>query len=108
MIYELRIYHAVPGKLPALVKRFETITLKMWEKHDIRQVGFWTSVISESNNDLYYILEWQNLAEREQKWNAFMSDPAWVKAKADTEVDGPLSTHITNSILTPTSFSKLK
>jgi hypothetical protein len=108
MLYELRIYHAVPGKLPTLIKRFETTTTKFWDKHGIRQVGFWTSVISESNNDVYYILEWENLAEREQKWNAFMSDPDWAKARAESEEDGVLSTHITNLILAPTSFSKLK
>ena len=108
MLYELRVYHAVPGKLPALVKRFEMITTKFWEKHGIRQVGFWTSVISESNNDLYYMLEWQDLAERQQKWDAFMNDPDWIKAKTETEKDGVLYTHITNRILAPTSFSKLK
>ncbi len=57
MIYELRIYHATPGKLAALHKRFETITLKFWEQYGIRQVGFWTPMIGESNNDLYYIIE---------------------------------------------------
>jgi len=108
MIYELRIYHATPGKLPRLLKRFETITLKFWDKYGIRQVGFWTSVISESNNDLYYLLEWQSLAEREQKWGAFMSDPDWIKARADTETDGPLAASISNLILAPTSFSNMK
>ena len=108
MIYELRIYRCMPGKLAAQVKRFENITLKLWDKHGIRQVGFWTSVISESNNDLYYMLEWQNLAERESKWTAFMSDPEWIAAKAETEKDGAFTTHITNMILTPTSFSKMK
>ncbi len=108
MIYELRIYHATPGKLPALVKRFETTTLKFWAKYGIRQIGFWTSLISESNQDLYYLLEWENLAEREQKWNAFMSDPEWSAARAATEPDGPLTSHISNRILTPTSFSNLK
>ena len=108
MLYELRIYHAAPGKLQAQIKRFENITLKLWEKHGIRQVGFWTSMISASNNDIYYILEWENLAEREQRWTAFMEDPEWILAKAETEKDGPLTTHITNMILAPTSFSKLK
>ncbi|MBI5031331.1 MAG: NIPSNAP family protein [Chloroflexi bacterium] len=108
MIYELRIYHASPGKLPALIKRFDTITLKMWEKHGIRQVGFWTAYIGGSNNDLYYLLEWEDLRERQQKWDAFMSDPEWINARAETEVGGPLYTHITNTILKPTSFSNLK
>lgn len=107
MIYELRIYHAAPGKLSALIKRFETITLKLWEKHGIKQVGFWTVAVGENNQDLYYMLEWENLAAR-ARWDAFMSDPEWIKAKAETVKDGELYTHITNMILTPTSFSKMK
>jgi hypothetical protein len=65
-------------------------------------------VIGDSNNDLYYMLEWQNLAEREQKWSAFLNDPDWIKAKAETEADAPFTQHITNLILAPTSFSKMK
>ena len=45
MIYELRIYTCLPGRLPALHKRFESATLKLWDKHGIRPVGFWTTVI---------------------------------------------------------------
>jgi hypothetical protein len=108
MIYELRIYHAYPGKLPALNARFSNHTLKLWERFGIRQVGFWTTAIGESNNDLYYILEWENLAEREQKWNAFATHPDWLATRAETEKDGPLTTHITNLILTPTAYSKMR
>ena len=84
MIYELRIYHCVPGRLPALIKRFDTITLALWKKHGIRQVGFWTALIGESNQELYYMLAWESLAEREKKWNAFMSDPEWISKRADS------------------------
>ena len=108
MIHELRVYHCAPGRLAALNSRFETITLKMWEKHGIRQAGFWTVLIGESNHDLFYLLEWADLAEREQRWNAFQSDPDWHAARAETEKDGPLVTHITNYILTPTSYSKVR
>jgi hypothetical protein len=108
MIHELRIYHAVPGKLPALLKRFDTATLKFWEKHGIRQVGFWTTYVGESSNDLYYMLEWKDLDERQRLWDAFQADPGWLKVKEETEKDGALYTHITNYILKPTSFSKLQ
>ena len=70
MLYELRIYECVPGRLPDLLKRFDTITLKLWEKHGIKQAGFWTTVIGESNQTLYYFVVWESLAEREKKWNA--------------------------------------
>jgi hypothetical protein len=45
MIYEMRIYRCLPGRLPALLKRFDTITLKLWEKHGIKQAGFFTTLI---------------------------------------------------------------
>ena len=108
MVYELRVYHAMPGRLPDLNKRFETITLKIWEKLGIRQVGFWTTLIGESNQILYYMLEWKDLAERERVWGGFMADPEWHKARAETEKNGPLVAHLSNTMLSPTTYSRMK
>jgi NIPSNAP protein len=108
MIYELRVYHCVPGRLPDLLKRFDTITLKLWEKHGIRQAGFWTTLVGESNQDLTYFLQWETLAEREQKFAAFGADPEWLKARAETEKNGAIVASISNSFLAPTSFSSVK
>jgi hypothetical protein len=108
MLYELRTYHCVPGRLPALLKRFETITLTLWEKHGIRQAGFWTVAIGESNQILHYMLQWDSLAERERKWTAFMNDPEWQAKRAETERDGAIVAHLSNSILQPTGFSSVK
>ena len=108
MLYELRIYHAAPGRMPDLNKRFETITLKIWERHGIKQVGFWNVLIGESNADLYYILEWKDLAERERIWNAFTADPEWHQKRAETEKNGPLVNSISNYFLTPTAYSRMK
>ena len=109
MIYELRIYHTLPGRLPDLHARFENHTLKLWQdKFNIRPVAFWTPLIGDNNNDLYYILEWQSLAEREQKWNKFVVDPEWLAIRAETEKNGPLVSHITNMMLSPTAYSRLR
>jgi NIPSNAP len=108
MIYELRIYRCVPGRLPALLKRFETTTLDLWKKHGIRQAGFWTTLVGESNNDLTYMLVWDSLAEREQKWNAFMSDPEWLAKRAESERDGQIIQTLSNQLLAPTAFSAVK
>ena len=108
MLHELRIYHCLPGRLPDLNNRFATVTLKLWDKHGIRPLGFWTVMIGESSAELYYMLEWQDLAERERLWTAFATDPEWLKAKAETEKNGQLITHFTNTILQPTSYSKMK
>jgi hypothetical protein len=108
MIHELRIYRCLPGRLPALLSRFQTATLRLWQKHGIRQAGFWTTVIGESNNDLTYLLAWESLAEREQKWSVFLSDPEWIAARSDSEKDGPIVANVTSSILQPTAFSSVR
>ena len=108
MIYELRIYHCIPGRLPALLNRFETITLKLWERHGIKQAGFWTVGIGDSNQDLYYLLEWESLADREKKWDTFATDPEWLEKRAATEADGQIVASVNNQILMPTRFSSVK
>ena len=109
MIHELRVYHIVPGRMPAILKRFDTVTCRLFEKHGIKQVGFWTVAIGESNYDLVYMLEWESLADRDKKFGAFAADPEWIEARAKSEADGgPIVASITNSILVPTSFSALK
>ena len=108
MIHELRIYTCPPGRLPDLLNRFQTYTLKVWKKHGIRQVGFWTNTIGHSNNELVYLLEWESLADRELRWSAFVSDPEWIEIRALTEKNGPIVANIANSILQPTSFSSIQ
>lgn len=108
MILEMRVYRCVPGRLPALLKRFENVTLSLWERHGIRQAGFFTTVIGASNQELTYFLAWESLAEREQKWTAFMTDPAWVSARADSEKDGQIIDNITSQLLAPTAFSSVR
>jgi len=108
VIHELRVYRCMPGRLPDLNKRFESVTLKLWEKHGFRPVGFWTTVIGESNQDLTYLLEWRDLGERERVWAAFMSDQEWLKARAESEKAGAIVANIASKILAPTAYSRLK
>jgi hypothetical protein len=108
MIHELRIYRCLPGRLPALLKRFETTTLGIWERHGIRQAGFWTVALGEGNGDLYYLLAWDSLAEREAKWGAFVVDPEWIAKRAESERDGLIVAAIDNMILQPTAFSAVR
>ena len=66
MILEMRVYRCLPGRLPALLKRFDTVTLKLWAKHGIKQAGFFTTLIGESNQELTYFLAWE-FARRSRK-----------------------------------------
>ena len=108
MLYELRVYDCCPGRLPALLNRFQNHTTKIWERHGIRQGGFWTTLIGNSNHRLTYFLVWESLAEREQKWAKFQTDPEWNKARAESEKDGPIVANVVSEILTPTAFSSVK
>jgi hypothetical protein len=108
MIYELRVYRCLPNRLPALLKRFNDHTLRIWEKHGIRQAGFWTTLIGESNHELIYMLAWDSMAERETKWTAFQADPDWQAARADSEKDAPILLNVASQFLAPTAFSSVK
>ena len=108
MIHELRIYHCMPNRLPDLLRRFRDVTLGIWERHGIRQAGFWTVAVGSSNQDLYYLLAWESLAERDAKWTAFQRDPEWGEKRAASERDGPIVASIENLILQPTGFSAVR
>ena len=108
MLHELRIYRCLPGRLPALLNRFANSTLPIWQRHGIRQAGFWTTVIGESNLDLHYLLAWESLAERETKWNAFQAVPEWISKRAESDKDGSILANVSSAILQPTAFSSVK
>lgn len=108
MIYELRVYRALPGRLPALLARFNDHTLRIWERLGIRQVGFWTTLVGESASELTYMIAWESLADRQAKWTAFQSDPEWIRVRNESEKDGPINANISNQLLAPTAFSALK
>lgn len=107
MIYEQRIYHAMPGRMPDVLARFKEVTLPLWERYEIRQAGFWTVLVGENNHDLIYMLAWESMAEREQKWTVFSTDPEWLQKRSDSERNGPLISSVSNTFLQPTSFSSV-
>ena len=108
MIYELRIYTAHPGKMAALQARFRDHTLALFEKHGIKNVGYWTNTVGGRSDELWYMLAFEDQGQREKAWAAFIADPNWQKARAESERDGPLVHHITNQIMNPTDFSPLR
>lgn len=107
MIYEMRIYEAIPGKLPALNERFANITMGYFEKYDIKVVGFWTDEIGTSNR-LTYILAFEGAGQRERAWANFRADQERAAAFAETEREGPLVAKVINTIMRPTGYSPMQ
>ena len=108
--FELRTYTAAPGKLEALHKRFREHTNELFKKHGMTMVGYWTPADAPRNKDtLIYILAFPDRDAREKAWKEFRADPDWVKAKAESEKDGPLLAHNPESVfMNPTDYSPIK
>ena len=103
-LYELRIYHAEPGKLEALQKRFRDHTCKLFEKHGMANIAYFVPVENEDNL-LVYLLSYPDKAARDAAWKGFLADPEWKKAAADSETEGKLVGKIEEKFLLPTDFS---
>jgi len=104
MLYELRVYRTVPGKLPAINDSFAKHTIGFFKKHGIGIVGFWNDEIGRSNQ-LTYILAFDSLADREARWTAFQADPGWHQVRAETEASGPIVAQVRNSLMRLTPYS---
>ena len=107
MIHELRVYRCLPNRMPALLKRFESAALRLWDKHGIRQAGLWTTMIGASNKTSPTCWLGNRSPSASENGASFTSDPEWVAARKESEKDGPIVTNVVSSILQPTSFSSL-
>lgn len=105
MIYELRVYTAASGKMGALQARFRDHTCKLFEKHGIKNVAYWTNSIGGRNDELWYILGFNDLAHRGAAWQAFATDPEWREVFKESEKNGTLVSHIENRIINLADFS---
>lgn len=108
-LYELRIYTAAAGKLDALHARFRDHTLRMFEKHGIKSVAYWTGVEEGHRDKLYYVVSYPNQEARtERLMNGIAKDPEFLKAVAESEKEGKLTSAIESIVLTPTNYSPLR
>lgn len=108
-IFELRIYHAAPGKMQALHERFRNVTSKLFVKHGMTIIGYWSPTDEkEAEKKMYYVLAYPSKAAADKAWAAFRADPDWIKAKAASEVNGTLVDKVESIYMNPTDYSPLK
>ncbi len=107
--FEMRIYTTHPGKLNDLHKRFREHTNRIFKKHGMELVGYWTPVKeSESENTLVYILAYPSPEAREKAWAAFRKDPEWQRVYKESRKEGPIVKKVKNKFLSPTDYSPIK
>lgn len=106
-MYEMRTYQAAPGKMEDLNKRFRNHTLKLFEKHGIKSIGYWVQLDKDGQptDKLSFLLSYPDREAREASWKAFMADPDWQAAYKASEANGPLVVKVENPYLVATDYS---
>jgi hypothetical protein len=108
-VFEMRTYTATEGKFDAVNARFRDHTVKLFEKHGMKNVGYWTPLEGPAaGTTLIYILEHKSRDAAKASWAAFSADPEWRKAKAESEAQGRIVAKAESVFLTATDYSAIK
>jgi hypothetical protein len=108
-VFEIRTYYAAPGKMKDLHARFRDHTCKLLEKYGMTLIGFWTPTDPKGAEEvLIYIVAHPSEDAAKKSWDAFRKDPDWIKARADSEKNGALTTKVESKFYNPTDYSKTK
>jgi hypothetical protein len=105
-VYELRTYTTLEGRLPALHARFRDHTLKLFEKHGMKNEMYWTPTDPAlATNTLIYVVSHDSQEAAKKSWDGFRADPDWIKARDASEADGKIVQKVESVFMTLTSFS---
>jgi NIPSNAP len=106
VVYELRVYHAAPGKLADLLARFRDHTVKIFDRHGLKSLAYWTPTDEpEKSNTLIYILRHPSREAATANWKSFGDDPEWKSVRDKSEENGKLTTGVDSTYMAMTDFS---
>lgn len=108
-VFELRIYHAVPGKMPALEARFRDTTSTLLVKHGLKVVGYWVAEDASTadktlNNTFVFMLAHPSREKAKDNWDAMRADPEF-QAMVKSEQADKLVEKVDSTYMRPTDFS---
>jgi hypothetical protein len=105
-VFELRIYHAAPGKLADLHSRFRDHTIKIFDRHGMKSIAYWTPLDDpEKSNTLIYILQHPSREAAAANWKSFQDDPEWKSVRDKSEANGKLVEKVDSTFMALTDFS---
>ena len=108
-MFELRKYTCYEGKLPDLLARFRNHTTRIFEKHGMTNIGYWTPQDApDSQNTLIYILAHPSREAAKKNWDEFRNDPEWQKVQKESEANGKIVIKVDSVFMDPTDFSAIK
>ena len=108
-VFEMHVYHTVPGKAQALESRFRDTTSKLLAKHDLKAVGYWVTEgdVPAWDNKFIFIVDHRSLEEAKEHWQAFRTDPAF-QEELKSEQANKLVEKVDSTYMRPTDFSPMK
>ena len=104
-LYEMRVYYAPEGKLDALHARFRDHTIKLFEKHGIKNIGYFVPEGENPERKLIYFISHASKEARDKSFKAFGADPDWQKAAKESEKNGKIVSKIESVLLNATDYS---
>jgi NIPSNAP len=108
-VFELRTYYAAPGKMEALHARFRDHTCKLFKKHGMEIVAFWSPVdAQQAEQKLIYVLAFPSKEAADKSWKAFRDDPDWKAVKEASEKNGTLVSKLESVYMNATDYSPMK
>jgi hypothetical protein len=108
-VFELRTYHTLPGRLPALQARFRDHTTQLFERHGMTNIGYWTPADAPaSENTLIYILAHASREAAKKSWDEFRNDPEWQQVAKASEADGKIVEKVDSVFMDATDYSRIK
>ena len=108
-VFELRTYHTYDGKLDDLLKRFREHTTKLFEKHGMTNIAYWTPTDEPlKGKTLIYVISHESREAATANWKAFREDPEWQKVQAASEANGKIVEKVDSTFLEPTDFSPMR
>jgi len=108
-VFELRVYHTFPGRLPALQTRFREHTIDIFKKHGITSIAYWVPEDApQKDSTLIYIISHESRDAAKKNWAEFGADPEWQKVSKASEVDGKIVEKVDSTYMDATGYSPLK
>lgn len=111
-VFELRTYIATPNNLSGLLDRFRNHTLKLFERHGMSNIIYWTPTDKEqgAENTLIYLLAHKSQEAGTASFKTFRDDPEWISVRKASEEKGggSLTVKVTSEYMYPVEFSPLK
>jgi len=108
-VFEIRTYYTLPGRLDALNKRFREHTMRIFEKHGMTNIGYWTPQDSPAKeNTLIYVISHASREQAKANWAAFLADPEWQKVAEESQKDGKIVEKIESVFVDATDYSPIK